>query len=45
MIKDAEMRSKAKLIDGFIQKNVDEDKENFMVQRKKRMALAIWKND
>ena len=35
MIKDAEMRSKAKLIDGFIQKNVDEDKENFMVQRKK----------
>lgn len=35
MIKDAEMRNKAKLIDGFIQKNVDEDKENFMVQRKK----------
>lgn len=35
MIKDAEMRSKAKLIDGFIQKNVDEGKENFMVQRKK----------
>lgn len=35
MIKDAEMRSKAKLIDGFIQKNVDEDKENFMVERKK----------
>ena len=33
MIKDAEMRSKAKLIDGFIQKNVDEDKENFMIQR------------
>ena len=30
MIKDAEMRSKAKLIDGFIQKNVDDDKENFM---------------
>lgn len=25
MIKDAELRSKAKLIDGFIQKNVDED--------------------
>ena len=24
------MRGKAKLIDGFIQKNVDEDKENFM---------------
>ena len=35
MIKDAEMRSKAKLIDGFIQKNVDEDKENFMMQRQK----------
>ena len=35
MIKDAEMRSKAKLIDGFIQKNVDEDKENFMIQRQK----------
>ena len=35
MIKDAEMRNKAKLIDGFIQKNVDENKENFMAQRKK----------
>ena len=35
MIKDAEMRSKAKLIDGFIQKNVDDDKENFMMQRGK----------
>ena len=35
MIKDAEMRSKAKLIDGFIQKNVDDDKENFMMQRQK----------
>ena len=35
MIKDAEMRSKVKLIDGFIQKNVDEDKENFMIQRQK----------
>lgn len=35
MIKDAEMRSKAKLIDGFIQKNVDEDKENFMIYRGK----------
>ncbi len=35
MIKDAEMRSKAKLIDGFIQKNVDEDKENFMQQKQK----------
>ena len=29
MIKDAEMRNKAKLIDGFIQQNVDDDKENF----------------
>ena len=35
MIKDAEMRGKAKLIDGFIQKNVDEDKENFLMQRQK----------
>lgn len=35
MIKDAEMRSKAKLIDGFIQKNVDEDKDNFIMQRQK----------
>ncbi len=35
MIKDAEMRSKVKLIDGFIQKNVDEDKDNFMAERKK----------
>ena len=35
MIKDAGMRSKAKLIDGFIQKNVDDDKENFMMQRGK----------
>lgn len=35
MIKDAGMRGKAKLIDGFIQKNVDEDKENFMHGRNK----------
>lgn len=35
MIKDAGMRGKAKLIDGFIQKNVDEDKENFINGRKK----------
>lgn len=35
MIKDAGMRGKAKLIDGFIRKNVDEDKENFMNGRKK----------
>ena len=30
MIKDAGMRGKAKLIDGFIKKNVDEDKDNFI---------------
>ena len=35
MIKDAGMRGKAQLIDGFIQKNVDEDKENFMNGRNK----------
>ena len=35
MIKDAGMRGKAKLIDGFIKKNVDEDKENFMNGRNK----------
>ena len=35
MIKDAELRSKAKLIDGFIQKNVDEDRDNFMARKKK----------
>lgn len=29
MINDAEMRNKAKLIDGFIQQNVDDDRENF----------------
>ena len=44
MIKDAEMRNKAKLIDGFIQKNVDEDKENFMMQRQRRTVQANWKN-
>ena len=35
MIKDAGMRGKVKLIDGFIRKNVDEDKENFMSGRSK----------
>ena len=35
MIKDAGRRGKAKLIDGFIRKNVDEDKENFMSGRSK----------
>ena len=35
MIKDAGMRGKAKFIDGFIRKNVDEDKENFMSGRSK----------
>ena len=35
MIKDAELRSKAKLIDGFIQKNVDDDRDDFMVRKQK----------
>lgn len=35
MIKDAEFRSKAKLIDGFIQKNVDDDRDNFMARKQK----------
>ena len=35
MIKDAELRSKAKLIDGFIQKNVDDDRDNFMARKQK----------
>ena len=35
MIKDAELRSKAKLIDGFIQKNVDDDRDNFMARKHK----------
>lgn len=35
MIKDAELRGKAKLIDGFIQKNVDEDRDNFMTQKER----------
>lgn len=35
MIKDAELRSKAKLIDGFIQKNVDDDRDNFMDRKQK----------
>ena len=35
MIKDAGMRGKAKLIDGFIKKNVDEGKETFMTGRNK----------
>ena len=35
MIKDAELRSKAKLIDGFIQKNVDDDRDNFMTRKQK----------
>ena len=30
MIKDATMRRKAKLIDGFIRRNIDNDKENFV---------------
>ena len=35
MIKDAELRCKAKLIDGFIQKNVDDDRDNFMARKQK----------
>ena len=35
MIKDAELRSKAKLIDGFIRKNVDDDRDSFMERRQK----------
>ncbi|EHG98670.1 type I restriction endonuclease subunit R [Paraprevotella clara] len=35
MIKDAELRSKAKLIDGFIQENVDDDRDNFMAGKQK----------
>ena len=35
MIKDAELRGKAKLIEGFIQKNVDEDRDNFMSRKQK----------
>ena len=35
MIKDAELRSKAKLIDGFIQKNVDDDRDSFMARKQK----------
>lgn len=35
MIKDAELRSKAKLIDGIIQKNVDDDRDNFMARKQK----------
>ena len=35
MIKDAELRNKAKLIDGFIQQNVDDDRENFMARKQK----------
>ncbi|MCM1420253.1 MAG: type I restriction endonuclease subunit R [Bacteroides sp.] len=33
MIKDAELRNKAKLIDGFIQQNVDDDKAGFMSRK------------
>ncbi len=35
MINDAELRSKAKLIDGFIQKNVDDDHDNFLARKQK----------
>ena len=30
MIRDSEMRSKSKLIDGFIRQNVDDDRDNFV---------------
>lgn len=35
MIKDAELRNKAKLIDGFIQQNIDDDRDNFMARKQK----------
>ena len=35
MIKDAELRSKSQLIDGFIRQNVDDDKEGFVERKKK----------
>jgi len=35
MIKDAELRSKTQLIDGFILQNVDNDKDNFLTERKR----------
>ncbi len=35
MIKDAELRNKAKLIDDFIQQNVDDDRDNFMARKQK----------
>ena len=35
IIKDAELRSKAKLIDGFIRKNVDDDRDSFMARKQK----------
>ena len=35
MIKDAELRNKAKLIDSFIQQNVDDDRDNFMARKQK----------
>lgn len=44
MIKDAELRSKAQLIDGFILQNVDNDKDNFLSERKRPMARPTWKN-
>lgn len=35
MIKDAELRGKAKLIDGFIRKNIDDDRDSFMARKQK----------
>ena len=44
MIKDAELRSKAQLIDGFILQNVDNDKDNFLSEENGPMARPTWKN-
>lgn len=40
MIKDAELRSKSQLIDGFIRQNVDNDKDGF-VKRKERADGSV----
>lgn len=44
MIKDAEMRNKAKLIDGFIQRMWMRIKRTLWRNGRKRMAQANWKN-
>ena len=40
MIKDVELRSKAKIFDSFIQKNVDEDRDNFLAARQKADGVS-----